>query len=33
MNVKNKRGWTPLAIVEGLYFNGSYTLSNSSSTL
>lgn len=33
MNVKNKRGWTPLAIVEGLYFNGSYTLSKSAAAL
>jgi ankyrin repeat protein len=33
MNVKNTRGWTPLIIVEGLYFNGSYTFSPSAAEL
>jgi hypothetical protein len=33
MNVKNTRGWTPLIIVEGLYFNGSYTFSASAAEL
>jgi uncharacterized protein len=33
MNVKNVRGWTPLIIVEGLYFNGTHTLSTSAAAL
>lgn len=33
MNVKNARGWTPLIIVEGLYFNGTHSRSASAATL
>ena len=33
INAKNKQGWTPLTIVEGLYFNATTTLSESGSAL